>query len=595
MVYQNHKSRSFRVRRGVSQGSVLGPVLFSLFINDLPASLPSSVSCSLYADDLAIWSSSPSVPTAVEATQGALIRLERWSKYWCLPLNPRKCEASFFSVDPHQANLQPNLLLLGSRLRFNPSPTFLGVTFDRTFPFSTHVFSLKAKFFPRLKALRCISASSWGPSMESLSLLYKGFLWSLLTYASPGWFPFLSATNITKLERLYRAASRAITGCLLFFPIPLLLSEASLPPLRVTLTHFTLFSYERALRLPTSFPISGLARLGVKPRFCRSPGKLLRPLTRSCFLLLVLGRLFLFALLFLLGICFRSLWSPLFPLHTLALIPLFLAKVRLSPILTLSLLVIWCFGQTALFLLSFGKGGSGVLANCLLCGTEATLSFSAGPVCSSFSAEACAILQALCWSRQHQQVCHFSSLLLLCHSRSVLATLSSPPSFLLSQTLWQIWQELSSLSCSIRLQWVPGHSFLPGNDAADELARRGVLLAPSAIPCSLSPLISRIHSRLISDWRRTVSSKYFDTQAPSISTEEFVLPRHARCVLSRLRCNGHSLLLGSYLSRIGRIENPSCSACGHSSQDISHLILHCSATDSLRRSLFGDSLSLYDL
>ena len=54
VVFQNHKSRSFRVRRGVPQGSVLGPVLFSLFINDLPASLPSSVSCSLYADNLAI-------------------------------------------------------------------------------------------------------------------------------------------------------------------------------------------------------------------------------------------------------------------------------------------------------------------------------------------------------------------------------------------------------------------------------------------------------------------------------------------------------------------------------------------------------------
>ena len=133
----------------------------------------------------------------------------------------------------------------------------------------------------------------------------------------------------------------------------------------------------------------------------------------------------------------------------------------------------------------------------------------------------------------------------------------------------------------------PRHSFLPGKDAADELARRGALLAPSAIPCILSPLISRIHSRLILDWRRTVSSKFFDTQVPSISTEELVL--------SRLCCNGHSLLLGSYLSRIGRIENPSCSARGHSSRDVFHLILHCPATDSLRRSLFGDSQSLYDL
>ena len=225
-----------------------------------------SVSCSLYTDDLSIWSSSPSVPTAVEATQQALFQLERWSEYWCLPFNPTKCEASFFLVDPQQANL----LLLGSRLHFDPTPTFLGVTFDCTHCFSKHVSSLKAKFFPRLKALPCISASSWGSSKESLSLLSKSFYRSLLTYALPGWFPFLSATNLTKLQCLHRATSRAITSCLSSSPIPLLLSEASLPPLRVTLTHFTFFSCERALCLPTSFPISGLARLGVKPRLCKS-------------------------------------------------------------------------------------------------------------------------------------------------------------------------------------------------------------------------------------------------------------------------------------------------------------------------------------
>ena len=118
---------------------------------------------------------------------------------------------------------------------------------------------------------------------------------------------------------------------------------------------------------------------------------------------------------------------------------------------------------------------------------------------------------------------------------------------------------------------------------------------PSVVPCSLFLLISRIHSCLFSNWWRTVSSKFFDTQVPSISIEELVLPRHARCVRSRFPCNGHSLLLSSCLSGIGRIENPSCSACGHSSQDISHLILHCLAMDSLRRSVFGDSLSLYDL
>ena len=120
-----------------------------------------------------VRSSSFSVPAVVKATQRALIRLERWSEYWCLPPNPSKCEAFLFSVDPHQANLQPHLLN-NSHLRFNPTQTFFKVTFYRTLSFSKHVSSLKAKLFSRVKALRCISA---------FSLLYKAFLRPLLTFS----------------------------------------------------------------------------------------------------------------------------------------------------------------------------------------------------------------------------------------------------------------------------------------------------------------------------------------------------------------------------------------------------------------------------
>ena len=81
---------------------------------------------------------------------------------------------------------------------------------------------------------------------------------------------FLKRYQFHQIGTLYQAASRAITGCLSSSPIPFLLFEAFLYPLRVTLTHSTLSSYERALRLPTSFPISSLARHGMKPRLCRS-------------------------------------------------------------------------------------------------------------------------------------------------------------------------------------------------------------------------------------------------------------------------------------------------------------------------------------
>ena len=119
-------------------------------------------------------------------------------------------------------------------LRYNLTPIFIGVIFERTL--SKHVSSLKGKFFPRRKVLRSIFCFFMGP---------------LLTYALPGWFPFLSVTNAIKLQRLHRAASRTITGNLSSCPIPLIHAEAFLPPLRVILTHFTLL-YERAFRLPTS-------------------------------------------------------------------------------------------------------------------------------------------------------------------------------------------------------------------------------------------------------------------------------------------------------------------------------------------------------
>ena len=210
----------------------------------------------------------------------------------------------------------------------------------------------------------------------------------------------LSVNYFTKLERLHRMTSRAITGGLSSSPIPLL-SEASRPFLRVTLTHFALSYYERALRLPTSFPISDLARLAVKPRLSRFSWRTFASIHPLMPALTSPREDFLLALPLLSKTHLTLLWSPPFPLHVPPLIPLSLAKVRLSLTLTLSHITIWCSGQTTLFLFPFGKGGSGVLDNCSQCGIGATLFFSAGPVCLSFSAETYTILEALRRSRKH--------------------------------------------------------------------------------------------------------------------------------------------------------------------------------------------------
>ena len=119
------------------------------------------------------------------------------------------------------------------------------------------------------------------------------------------------------------------------------------------------------------------------------------------------------------------------------------------------------------------------------------------------------------------------------------------------------------LFSTIRLQMVLDHSLLPGNGKTNELAMR---VRYSSQP--LSHVVSLV-STLPLDWKRSFRSKFFKTQAASVSTENLVIPPYARCVLCRLRCNGHSLVLNSYLSRICRIESPSCRAYGYLTQDTS--------------------------
>ena len=125
----------------------------------------------------------------------------------------------------------------------------------------------------------------------------------------------------------------------------------------------------------------------------------MRPLTRSCFLPLLLGRLFLLSLLLLLGICLRSRWIPPFPLHALALIPLSPAKVRLSPTLTLSPIKIWCSGQTALFLFVLARAAPAFLPTALSVAQRPHFPFRQAQYVQVFSlkpAPLCMLFAGLC-------------------------------------------------------------------------------------------------------------------------------------------------------------------------------------------------------
>ena len=193
-------------------------------------------------------------------------------------------------------------------------------------------------------------------------------------------------------------ANRAISSCLLSSPIPLVFSKASLPPLRVTLTHFALSCYEHALRLPFSFfPFSGLIRHKVKPRHCRSSWRAFL----SIYPLMLPSTSLREALLACLPSPPRNL--PSYYVESTLSFPC----SRSDPLLSRQgeafahldsfppySLVLWTDGSVPFPF-------SNEFANCSLCNTEAAFSFSASRVCLGFAAETCAIRLAFCWSRQH--------------------------------------------------------------------------------------------------------------------------------------------------------------------------------------------------
>ena len=94
----------------------------------------------------------------------------------------------------------------------------------------------------------------------------------VLTFASSGWFPFLCNTTTNQLEVLHRAACRVITGWLSSTSSSLLLLEAQLPPLKLTLKYQALSFFERALGLPPDFSsLYALATRNVPYRLKKKP------------------------------------------------------------------------------------------------------------------------------------------------------------------------------------------------------------------------------------------------------------------------------------------------------------------------------------
>ena len=202
VVLNGVKSDKIAVSSGVPQGSVLGPILFLAYINDLPDQVKSRVM--LFADDTAIYLAISSEGESI-ILQNDLHTLEIWEKRWNMSFNPSKCQV--LHITSAKCPIQTRYILHGTVLESVPSAKYLGVTISDNLSWTPHIDSVSKKANQTLGFLkRNIKVHN----RDLKSTAYTTLVRPQMEYASTVWSPH-TATDITKLETVQRRSARWAT------------------------------------------------------------------------------------------------------------------------------------------------------------------------------------------------------------------------------------------------------------------------------------------------------------------------------------------------------------------------------------------------
>ena len=199
-----HLSNCRNLISGVPQGSVLGPILFLLFINDVVDIFSPGIMAKLFADDLKLYCE---IETSddVSLLQSDLFKLEEWSAVWQLTISVKKC----------------NILYVGNKIRSDlvyslcntsmPCVSVvrdLGIFVDSRLKFDAHINSIVARAHQRAN---CIYRCFLSKDVDWLIKAFTSYVRPLVEYASPIWNPTTVAL-IGKIERVQRKYTKRLPG-----------------------------------------------------------------------------------------------------------------------------------------------------------------------------------------------------------------------------------------------------------------------------------------------------------------------------------------------------------------------------------------------
>ena len=200
VILRGHHSSRTSVLSGVPQGTVLGPILFLIYINDIPRNITSNTK--FFVDDMKVYRVLRDTKEDVQELQKDLPRLESWSNNWQLRFNTDKCEA--MRISKRNDYSSPQYHLCGNQLKPVSEVKDFGIYITTNLSWSLQT----NKCTNRANSVLGFIRRMGGPkNPELFSNLSKSLVRPILEYCSPVWYPHPKKDS-NSLEKIQHRASK---------------------------------------------------------------------------------------------------------------------------------------------------------------------------------------------------------------------------------------------------------------------------------------------------------------------------------------------------------------------------------------------------
>ena len=591
LVGESKSENKVQIKRGVPQGSVLGPDYYNISEHDIPIKDDACNGC-IFADDNKTWTVQDTVEEAEKEAQQILLQIETWASTLDIVFEPSKAKAM---VITQRRNIrQPVLKFYGENIEIVKEYKALGIILDCKMRFTKHIENLKISCLKKINLMKMMAGGRYGANPAVMREFYIKYIRPKIEYGAT---IYGSANEglLNKLEVIQNTAIRIAFGAKHTTPIPFLLIESGIEKLSTRRDVLLLKYIQKLWTSDKNHPIKKhIVKRGLFHTM--NPNKLrkhLNPFEKAEALMTVEG----------LNFSITRMLQYKKPIETppwlWMQIPCTIEKIQKNernPLYTkmeFNKLITEKFQNFCLIYTDGSKiEGKGVGAAAFVPQKNLVASRSLGQYSTVFEAEIEAIEIALdliqkatIKDKEERKfaICSDSKAAIL-SLQNFTSNQNQEVSFCYN-TLLQLLQN----GYEIQLVWTPAHVGIQGNEMADKHAK---IAAAQPLDClegneykelrairgglrkrRFGLLKDLIHGQLVAQKKHN----HFDSKIYS------KLKKRNCNLLFRFR-SGH-VSTNARLFRIGKIDSPVCKACNLKNETVHHYLIECPFYERLRKDM----------